>query len=347
MRELRTIAENLWGAVFSRNFRTGRSLSRALCASALVLVTFGAEQVSAGDLPVIRIGYSVWVGYGPFFLAQEKGIFERNGVRVEMVKIDDTKFRYAALAAGRLDGIMTTPTTISMHSKPDYLVEIVLPLDESSGGDGIVAKHGIERVQDLMGKTVAFESGSVSEYFIYHVLTKAGMGVQDVKGLNMKPDDAAAAFYAGKVDAALTWEPWLSKARSAPDSHVLLDSTATPGVIVDALAFPKAVLAEKREAIRGVVKGWFEALEYFKTHREESIPIMSKKVGGWLEKPEDYAATLAGVRYYDHDAAVRYMGGSESPAMKITRTALDLWVGQGKADKNLRASDLLDNSLLQ
>src|ERR1022692_1391245 len=49
----------------------------------------------------------------------------------------------------------------------------------------------------------------------------------------MEPDVAGAAFLAGRIDAAVTWEPWLSKARTRPGGKVLLTSADVPGIIVD------------------------------------------------------------------------------------------------------------------
>ena len=49
-----------------------------------------------------------------------------------------------------------------------------------------------------------------------------------LKTIDMKAGDAGSAFVAGKVDAAVTGEPWLSKARETPFGDIFLASDKTP-----------------------------------------------------------------------------------------------------------------------
>ena len=49
----------------------------------------------------LRIGHSTYVGYGPLFVAQEKGFFRKQGADVDMITIEDVHARIAALEAGQ------------------------------------------------------------------------------------------------------------------------------------------------------------------------------------------------------------------------------------------------------
>ena len=53
------------------HLRAGRPSCRALAALLLFLSTVGGAAAEP-----LRIRYSVWVGYGPLFLAKEKGYFK-------------------------------------------------------------------------------------------------------------------------------------------------------------------------------------------------------------------------------------------------------------------------------
>jgi NitT/TauT family transport system substrate-binding protein len=286
------------------------------------------------------------VGYGPLFIAQEKQYYEQNGVKVELSKIEDPKLRFAALAAGQLDGLVSTLDALSLYYKPDLQIQAVLALDTSSGGDGIVAKKDIKSVADLKGRTVAYNPGSVSDFYLNYVLQEAGLTIADVQAVSMKQDDAGAALVAGKVDAAVTWEPWLSKAKEAPDGQVLTDSSKTPGLIVDVLIFRKDVIQSRKAEVQAMIKGWMQANEYYKTNKDDAVAIMAKSVGGWLEDPAVFAETLAGVQYYDEAGNKQYFAGSEAPAFKTAQFAIDLWAKQGKVDTSLKAADIIDNTLL-
>jgi NitT/TauT family transport system substrate-binding protein len=60
----------------------------------------------------LRIGHSTYVGYGPLFVAREKGFFTKQGADVDMITIEDVHARIAALEAGQIDAIAVTADTM-------------------------------------------------------------------------------------------------------------------------------------------------------------------------------------------------------------------------------------------
>ena len=150
------------------------------------------------------------------YLAKEKGFFQKQGVDVEIVVIESPADRRAAFAADKIQGLATTVDTHVMTAAAENPIPVkqVLALDDSHGGDGIVAKKEIKTIKDLKGKTVAAQLGAGASYFwLNYVLAQNGMKLADLKAVDMKAGDAGSAFVAGKVDAAVTWEPWLSRAK--------------------------------------------------------------------------------------------------------------------------------------
>jgi NitT/TauT family transport system substrate-binding protein len=310
-------------------------------AALLVFATGGAAEPAQAPL---KIGYSTWVGYGPLFLAQDKGYYKDVGVAVELVKMEDPKLRFAALAARRLDGLVSTLDTSTLYVKPDFPLATVLGLDDSKGGDGIVADKRIATIRDLRGKRVAFPAGSVSHFFLSVLLRQHGMSEKDIVPVNMTAGDAGAAFVAKKVDAAVTWEPWLTRGKQAPHGHLLIDSSQTPGLIVDVLIFRKDVLRARGDDIRGVVRAWHRAVEFWKTNPKEANEVMAKAVGGWLKDTKVFEETLQGIRYYDYEANKAFFGTREKPgtAYRTARSAIAIWTELGKIKTKLRAEDILD-----
>jgi NitT/TauT family transport system substrate-binding protein len=319
----------------------------------VVFVVLAAALVPAGVQPgparaaatTLRIGYSTWVGYGPLFLARDDRFFDEAGVNVDLVNIEDPKLRFAALAAGRLDGLVTTLDTMSLYWRPDFQFQAVLGLDDSKGGDGIVSKDSIRTVRDLRGRRVAVNRGSVSDFFLNVLLRKNGMTESQLNIINMRQDDAGAAFLSGKVDAAVTWEPWLSRAKQAPGGHVLVDSSQTPGLIVDVLVLRRDVLGAQPAAVRAMVTGWYRAVEYWKAHPDDADAIMAKAVGGWLKDVKTFKETLAGVRYYDQTINRQYMA-SGGQIYTTAQNAIDIWRSFGKITVKESASDLVNPSFV-
>src|SRR3989442_7232238 len=134
---------------------------------------------------VLRIGYPIWVGYGPLFLADKKGFLKDAGVTVEFIKMEDTKTRYVALAAGQIDGLMTTIDTMVLRVKPDFQIAAVMAFDEGKGGDGLGARKEIKTVKDLKGKQEADGKGSVSQFFLGYLLQQNGMSFNELGTVNI------------------------------------------------------------------------------------------------------------------------------------------------------------------
>jgi NitT/TauT family transport system substrate-binding protein len=174
-------------------------------------------MVASASAEPIKLGMSTWLGYAPLYLAKEKGFFQKQGVDVEVVVIESPSDRRAAFAADKIQGMATTVDTHVMTAAAENPIPVkqVLALDDSHGGDGMVAKKEIKTIKDLKGKTVAAQLGAGASYFwLNYVLSQNGMKLADLKAIDMKAGDAGSAFVAGKVDAAVTWEPWLSRAKA-------------------------------------------------------------------------------------------------------------------------------------
>jgi NitT/TauT family transport system substrate-binding protein len=65
-------------------------------AAAVSLILVGAAQAEP-----LRIFYAIWVGYGPFFVAAEKGFFAKENVAVELIRFDDHTAAFSGLFAGQ------------------------------------------------------------------------------------------------------------------------------------------------------------------------------------------------------------------------------------------------------
>src|SRR6201989_1893383 len=90
-------------------------LVRPLFAVVLVsLLLFSTNRSATAQSPIpVKLAYSVWVGYGPLFIAQDKGYFKDAGLDVTLTDVEDPKDRFVALAGNQLDGLVTTLDTMS------------------------------------------------------------------------------------------------------------------------------------------------------------------------------------------------------------------------------------------
>lgn len=313
---------------------------------AVLGLALGAALPAEAD--TLKLAHSTWVGYGPFYVARDKGFFKEEGVDIELVIMEDTPAKMGALQAGQIDLVASTADEFPIYMPPGKMLRYVMAVDNSKGGDGIVARKEITSIADLKGKKVAFETGSVSQFFFDAVLKQNGLSEADVEVVNMTATDAGVAFVAGQVDAAVTWEPALSQGANSKDGHLLLSSADQPGLITDVVAVTPETAAAHQDEIKAFVRAWYRALDFIKSNPDEANQIMAGGVGGWLADPKVFQETLAGIEYLDKDMNQAFFGTAEQPG-QLTKTlgyALEIWSEKGRIQAPVKAEDLIDYSFI-
>ena len=299
--------------------------------------------VAAAEAGTMRLGMTTWVGYGPMFLARDKGFFKENGLDVELQIIEDAALYMAAVAAGQLDGNASTIDEIMKYRSEEFCFKAVVALDDSFGGDGVLVRDDVNSLKDLKGKQVGMNQGSVSQFWFNILLKREGMTEADLEITNMTADDAATAFIAGQIPAAVTWEPHLSLVRTKKEGKVLIDSTQTPGLIVDVVDLTCDYIDKNPKDVEAFTKGLYKAVEFIKTNPDEANAIMAKGVGGYLEKPEDFAEAAKGVRYYDKARNIEFFGTAEKgEATDLIKLGNEIWGGFEKMKMDVNYGNLVD-----
>ncbi len=266
-----------------------RALAVVLCA-----LSFPA-LAGAADKPTLVVGHDQWIGYSGVFIAKEKKLFDAAGLNVELKPFSNPGDTLPALAAGKLDLALTTLHNLGLIvGTSDVDIVAVYLIDTSSGADAIVAKPDVRSVTDLKGKNVAVTVGEVNEMLLRVGLERAKLAPADVKVVNLSADDAGAAFLAGKVDAAVTWEPWVSRA-TAGGGHVIFSSAEVPNVILDSVAVTKSTLEKRRKDVLSFVAAVDRGVGYLRAHPDEARTI----IGKYLEaEPDAVKGMLAGDKIY-------------------------------------------------
>jgi NitT/TauT family transport system substrate-binding protein len=198
----------------------------------------------------IKIALSPWPGWFVWYLVKEKGFFEKNGVKAELVWFPVYSDSLSALATGKVDANSQTLSDTLAPASKGIPLKAVLVNDNSFGGDGIVVKPGIQSLQDLKGKKVATELGTVDHLLMLRALSKSGLKEKDVNFVNMTVNDSGPAFIAGNLDAAVLWEPFLSKTIEEGKGKLLFSSKDNPGLIPDLLVFKESVTTNRPEDVK-------------------------------------------------------------------------------------------------
>lgn len=280
---------------------------------ALSAAVAGCRQAD-GDERKLIVAHATWIGYGPLYIAQDQGLFRKAGLDVDLRVIEASSDAIAAMQGGRVDMVASTVDNFTLFAGNGADVTLLAVLGESAGGDGIVAKNDIKTLTDLKGRSVAVQMGSISQFILSEALDRAGLTLADVRTIDMKSGDAGAAFAAGSVDAAVTWQPWLSKAAASGGGKVLIDTRAMPGLVVDALATRREVAHDRAADMKAFVGAYFAGVDFMNKNPEAAKRIIARHL------KIDLAALNAdfdNVRFYDRAQNAAFFAGDDSRAARL------------------------------
>lgn len=295
--------------------------------------------------PII-IAYTPWNGYGALFVAARQGMFKAKGLDVQIQSIEDVGARKQAIVAKRIQGMAASVDVSIAAIGQDVPLKFVWAFDASAGADGLLVTKasGIKTIADLKGKEVAYHKGSASHLYLSTLLKKNGMKDSDIISVEMKASEAASALMAGKVPAAVTWEPHITKAAAA--GNVILSTTKdTPALIADVLALHADFVKANPEAVQKIVAALSEATEFIQKNPGEAAKIMAVEL---KEKPEETMEGNKTIQFYNLKDNLALFGTKEKPGAlyDVAKIAGEFYVGQKILTKVPDVSNVFDNTFI-
>jgi NitT/TauT family transport system substrate-binding protein len=303
------------------------------------------DDSASGGSTSIRLAFSTWNGYAGLVAGVEGGIFEDEGLDVTYDVIEDPVQRFNAFKAGEFDAIATTPDTYSRNYARGIESVQVLALDRSLGGDGIVAENDITSPDQLEGQQVAVSQGSTSQWFLGYVLDQNGLSLDDVEQANLTAADAGAAFAAGRVPVAVTWEPWLTRADKNPDGHILVSTEEYPDIITDGVAFSPDFVDENPDTVEAFVRAYGKVMDLVQSDPDKAFGYVTDYLG---QSVGDIKATLKTVPLLTLEESAKFYGTSDAPgpAYDVFDQSAEFWQSIGEIEDLPSADDAIDPSFI-
>lgn len=331
--------------------RTARSLFIVTAASAaLALALTGCSSQSADDAgsgaagtgETLRMGTQPWLGYGQWYVAEDQGYFSERGVDIELSSFNADSDVNAALAANRLDMANVGAQAALQFIEQGVDVSIVLMLDSATTADAILSSGGAESVEDLAGQTVAFERGATSEILLAEALDEAGMSFDDIEVVEASADQVAPMLLADRVDAGVTYEPYISEATGSDDTIATVATASEyPGLITDVLVVRNEVLDERPDEVSEVLAAWDDAVAFTEQDPDTGREIIATGVGSDVA---DLETAFDGVHYYTLDENREQLLGAYAeealPALAEVATRIGLLSGEVDASSAIRTEFL-------
>ncbi len=277
-----------------KKFQVGILIGLVTVVGLVVLGNKHGFNRNKNTTPPIKIGIYAYPGYGTLYVAQEKGFFKKFGVNVELDQIPLDN-QLPALASGEIQMLLGTSDGMAVIADAGIKAKQIFVTSKSNGADGLAVSNDIKTMQDLKGKKVYVTLGFPDHMFFRNLQKQAGLKLNDVELVNMDAELAASSFIAGKVNAAWTWEPYLSKIKERKDGHVLVTSKDAPNLMPeDNMMAREDLIAHRREDVKNVMRAFFEAETWWNNNVDEGNAIVAK---AFKITPEEFAPTRTFVSF--------------------------------------------------
>jgi ABC-type nitrate/sulfonate/bicarbonate transport system substrate-binding protein len=243
------------------------------------------------DMPKLDVVIANNFGHLPMFVGAEKGFFKEHGVDASFKVVDTGTDMVNALHNGEAQvGDMSTTTYLkAVHAGNPFLV-IGLIMNDATDDHcdtplAIVTKKGrgvdVGKIGDLRGKKVGLAKGQTSDEYFKMVLRRAAVKYEDVTIENIWSQfGLAPALKEGKVDAIVTWEPYVTQALTqVPDSFLVIRGGQHMSYVMVAVAHGPTVQS-KPAVIKSVAAGLAQSSHFTRKNRDEAVEIFAKWVPG-------------------------------------------------------------------
>ena len=263
-----------------------------------------ARAATGCTTDLVRI---TWGLSGLNMIAKERGEFERllakDGIKVEWLgPFPNHAPTLQAVTGGSADfsfGGSTTPALAAIIAgSPLVFTQFVVYEPRTTA---IIAKDGsdIDKVEDLVGKSVAVNRSGLGEFLLVAALEKHKVDRSAVKFVYLNPPDAAPALASGKVDAWSMWSPAVDIARNSNDAKDIFNEGRDLDFLIDysSLVTRRKFTEENSELIRAVIDAYYVEGAWQSTHSTEAEQLAQGEAK-YPNQVRDYLASLKRVNQF-------------------------------------------------
>jgi NitT/TauT family transport system substrate-binding protein len=318
------------------------SVTIAIHAMLMIAVLFTA-RVSAQEK--LRVGLSsVSATNGSIWVAEDKGLFRKHGIDVEVIVVGGGGARVvSSLVAGDLH-FSVGGGEGSVRSQIRGADTVIVASSLSKGLQRIMARPEIKSYQELKGRRIGItQYGSAAHLVLLLMLQKWNMRTDQVQILQVGSSPAMlASLDKGGIDAAVLTLPTFFVAEDRGYRIVGDPITMDIFYLQNTLESTRGFLRKNRDGAVRFMRGYIEGIAYFKNNKKESLDVLRKKLRIQSEQERDnryleQSYNLLATAYND----VPY------PALKSVQTIIDKVAEDEPKVKERDVKSFVDDTLIR
>jgi NitT/TauT family transport system substrate-binding protein len=244
---------------------------------AVTVVTLLLSAPTWAQSPV-RINWTAVTGaQSGMFMAQQEGLFKKNGLEVELLHIPSSSRGIQAILAGELAFSYMDGSNLTQANLKGANIALVAGATNRQVFS-LMSKPEIKRVADLRGKKIGITRiGSSTHTSALYALNSAGLKQNDYQILPLvEVPNILTALMAGQVDAGVVSPPTNSRARKAGLNELMNLAKEGPEFVSVAIGSSRSYIKANEDIVRRVVRSYAEGVQIFKTNKPAAQRMMQK-----------------------------------------------------------------------
>ena len=229
-------------------------------------------KLRVGYLHTLAVDGQIWTG-------MDRGIFEMQGLDLELRQFNTGLEIFQALIGGSLDVLATGAVLSNFPARGQGKVFLVNDIEVATAQLWVRSDQGIKSFADLKGKRIATATGTTAHVFLDKALRANKVDPKEVELVNQTMPAAVTAFISGAVPAVALWVPFNVTVREkVPGAVTLADASAyyPQAAIIGGWAASNDYYDANKETLVKLIRGWAAANDYFIAHSDEVLRSLQK-----------------------------------------------------------------------
>jgi NitT/TauT family transport system substrate-binding protein len=246
----------------------------------IVGILMALFSVPASAQPKARINWTAVTGaQSGMFMAQQEGLFKKNGLDVELIHIPSSSRGIQAILAGEIGfSFMDGNNEVQADLKGANIALVAGATNRQVFS--LMARPDIKRISDLRGKKIGITRiGSSTHTSALFALGSAGLKPSDYQILPlMEVPNIFTALAAGQIDGGVVSPPTNSRARKAGFNELMNLAKEGPEYVSVAVGTSRAYIKSNEDIVRRVVRAYSEGVQIFKTNKTAALKMIQNQL---------------------------------------------------------------------
>ena len=297
-----------------------------------ILALCGASTAWAQK--TVRINWTAVTGaQSGMFMAQQEGLFRKNGLNVELIHIASSSRGIQAILAGEIGfSFMDGVNAAQANLKGANLVLVAGATNRQVFS--LMAKSDIKKIADLKGKKIGITRvGSSTHTSALYALSSAGLKTTDYQLLPLlEVPNIFTALSAGQIDAGVVSPPTNARAKRAGFVELMNVAKEGPEFVSVAVGTSRTFVKANEDIVRRVVRAYAEGVQIFKANKTAALRMIQNQLR--VKEPDIQEDTYSQFREYLEYPPYVSRKGMEAVLAEIG--------DKDAATKNVKLEDFID-----